>query len=92
VAACLRGDRQAWESLVRSHATLVYAVIRRCGFDGDEAADLFHEVWLVAWDQLDALPGGNSVAGWLATLAARGAFQHRRQQACSTGTGAEVGT
>ena len=41
VAACLRGDQDAWEELVRSHAGLVYTVIRRCGLAEDEAADLF---------------------------------------------------
>ena len=71
VRACLRGDQDAWETLVRSHAGLVYAVIRRCGFDGDEAADLFQEVWLDARRQLGTVHDERRLAGWLAALAAR---------------------
>ena len=71
VRACLRGDQDAWETLVRSHAGLVYAVIRRCGFDGDEAADLFQEVWLDARSQLGTVDDERRLAGWLAAQAAR---------------------
>ena len=92
VAGCLNGDQRAWESLVRRHASLVYAVLRRCGFDGDEAADLFHEVWLAAWDRLGTVPESGSVAGWLAALAARRALRRRQQRACSTESAAELGT
>ena len=71
VAACLRGDQDAWETLVRTYANLVYAVIRRCGIGGDEAADLFQEVWVAAWDGLASLRDERVLAGWLATIAAR---------------------
>lgn len=71
VAACLRGDQDAWEALVRTYANLVYAVIRRCGIGGDEAADLFQEVWVAAWDGLASLRDERVLAGWLATIAAR---------------------
>ena len=80
VRACLRGDQDAWETLVRTHADLVYAIIRRCGFDGDEATDLFYAVWLAARDQLGTVRDERRLAGWLATLAAREArwaLRHR---------------
>ena len=79
VRACLRGDQDAWETLVRSHAGLVYAVIRRCGFDGDEAADLFQEVWLDARSQLGTMHDERRLAGRLAALAARGAMRVLRR-------------
>jgi RNA polymerase sigma factor (sigma-70 family) len=80
VAACLRGDQDAWEALVRLHANLVYAVIRRCGITGDEAADLFQEVWVAAWDGLASLRDERVVAGWLATIAARQARRALRRR------------
>ena len=81
VAACLRGDQNAWETLVRTHAGLVYAVIRRCGFDSDEAADIFQEVWVAAWDGLDGIRDEKALAGWLATIAARRAKRVLLQRA-----------
>lgn len=80
VAACLRGDQDAWETLVRLHANLVYAVIRRCGIGGDEAADLFQEVWVAAWDGLASLRDERVLAGWLATIAARQARRALRRR------------
>lgn len=71
VAACLRNDQSAWESLVRGHAGLVYAVVRRCGFDGEEAADLFQEIWVTVWDGLPSLRDEAGLSSWIATIAAR---------------------
>jgi RNA polymerase sigma factor (sigma-70 family) len=79
VAACLRGDQDAWEELVRSHAGLVYTVIRRCGPGEDEAADLFQAVWVAAWDGLASVQDERALAGWLATIAARTAARSRRR-------------
>jgi len=76
----LRGDQDAWEALVRLHANLVYAVIRRCGIGGDEAADLFQEVWVAAWDGLASLRDERVLAGWLATIAARQARRALRRR------------
>lgn len=76
----MRGDQDAWEALVRLHANLVYAVIRRCGISGDEAADLFQEVWVAAWDGLASLRDERVLAGWLATIAARQARRALRRR------------
>lgn len=84
VAACIRGDRDAWESLVRTYANLVYAVIRRSGITGDEAADLFQDVWSAAWDGLGGLRDERLLAGWLATIAARQARRALRRRIQST--------
>ena len=76
----MRGDQDAWESLVRTHAGLVYTVIRRCGISDDEAADLFQEVWVAAWDGLAGLRDERGLASWLATVAARTATRALRRR------------
>jgi RNA polymerase sigma factor (sigma-70 family) len=76
----LRGDQDAWEVLVRQHANLVYAVIRRCGITDSEAADLFQEVWVAAWYGLGSLRDERVLAGWLATIAARQARRALRRR------------
>ena len=81
VRAYLRGDPDAWETLVRTHAGLIYAVIRHCGFDGDEAADLFHTVWLAAREHLCTVRDERALASWLAAMAAREAKWALRQRA-----------
>ena len=81
VRAYLRGDPAAWETLVRTHAGLIYAVIRHCGFDGDEAADLFHIVWLTVREHLSTVRDERALPRWLAATAAREARWARRQRA-----------
>ncbi len=71
VAACRHGDERAWEQLVRGHAGLVYMVIRRSGLAGHDADDLFHDVWIAAWEQLDTLSDERRFDTWLVTLAVR---------------------
>jgi RNA polymerase sigma factor (sigma-70 family) len=46
-------------------------VLRRCGLGEDEAADLFQEVWVAAWDGLASVREERALAGWLATIAVR---------------------
>ncbi len=91
ITACLSGDQAAWEPLVRSHAGLVYTMIRRCGFDGAEAADLFHQTWLAACEQLGTVRDEPSVAGWLTILAARQARRALQRRTHPTGAGSERG-
>ncbi len=67
----MRGDRDAWQTLVRTHAGLVYTVLRRCGLYEDEAADAFQEVWVAAWEGLAGVQDERALKGWLATIAAR---------------------
>lgn len=71
LTACLRGEDAAWEQLVRGHAGLVYGVIRRCGLEGQEADDLFHKVWLTAWERLATLPDEGQLKAGLVTLAVK---------------------
>jgi RNA polymerase sigma factor (sigma-70 family) len=78
--ACMRGDRDAWETLVRTYSGLVYSIIRRYGFDDDEAADIFQEVWVAAWDGLSSLRDERGLASWLATVASRTALRALRRR------------
>ena len=73
----VRRDPQAWERLVRDHAGLVWTVLRRCGVEEDAAAELFHRVWLQAWEELEAPGGGDALEVWLVTLAVRQVEQFR---------------
>ena len=54
-------------------------MIRRYGIREDEAADLFQEVWVAAWDGLGGLRDERGLASWLATVAARTAARAIRR-------------
>ena len=73
----VRRGPQAWERLVRDHAGLVWTVLRRCGVEEDAAAELFHRVWLQAWEELEAPRAADALEVWLVTLAVRQVEQFR---------------
>lgn len=84
VAACLRGEADAWESLVRRYASLVYTVTRRYGLDDDDAADVFQNTWSTLWERLPELRNRERLGAWLVTVAGRLSYQvverHQRQE------------
>src|SRR5207253_7902824 len=55
IRACLAGDRQAWETLIRRYQRLLYAIPIRCGLSEDDAADVFQTVCVRLLENLEKL-------------------------------------
>lgn len=85
IEACLRGEAEAWEQLVRRYSGLVYTVARRYGLDEEDAADVFQNTWSALWERLGEVRDRSRLAPWLITVAGRLAYQaierRQRQQA-----------
>jgi len=69
VAACLRGDEDAWTELWKRYGPVVKAVARRVGCDAEEAKDVLQLVGVVALQGLDRLRDPEKLGGWLAGTA-----------------------
>lgn len=82
VEACLRGEAEAWERLVRRYAGLVYSVPRRYGLSEEDAADVFQGTWSALWERLTEVRNRGRLGPWLITVAGRLAYQQveRRQR------------
>ena len=80
VEACLRGEAEAWELLVRRHAGLVYSVARRFGLDDDDSADVFQGTWSALWERLDEVRDRTRLTAWLLTVAGRLSWHQLRQR------------
>src|SRR5919198_6389432 len=82
VEACLRGEADAWEQLVRRYAGLVYSVARRYGLGEEDAADVFQGTWSALWERLTEVRNRARLGPWLITVAGRLAYQQleRRQR------------
>ena len=82
VAACLRGEAEAWDQLVRRYGGLVYTVARRYGLDDEDAADVFQNTWSALWERLGEVRNRSRLAPWLITVAGRLSYQaiERRQR------------
>lgn len=80
VAACLRGDEEAWVAVWQRYGPLVKAVSRRVGCDDEEARDVVQRVALVALENLATLANPDKLAGWLAGIARYQSMEMIRQR------------
>jgi RNA polymerase sigma-70 factor, ECF subfamily len=65
LARIRRGDRAAFESLVRKYIDRITGVAARALHDRHEALDVAQEVFTLAWTALQAWKPGGQVFSWL---------------------------
>lgn len=82
------GDRKAMDALVGRHRKRVEGVIRRFGFDEDEAQDLAQETFIKASAAIRKFNGDAAFTSWLHKIAIRVAIDSRRKRLKSAGPSA----
>jgi RNA polymerase sigma-70 factor (ECF subfamily) len=70
-ARCRRGDPQAWPDLVRRFAPYVHAIARAHGLQEHDAEDVFQEVFVRTWQNLDRLRTDEAIRPWIGQLTRR---------------------
>jgi RNA polymerase sigma factor (sigma-70 family) len=71
VAACLRGDTQAWSALIERYQGLILSIALRRGLSRSDAEDVFQNVCVKLYMHLADLRDVRKLAGWLAAVTAR---------------------
>src|SRR5262245_58820331 len=71
-----RGDRKAFEEIVRATARLVWAYVHGLVKDPSWTEDLVQETYLRAWESIKTLQDPDAFRGWLFTIARRLAWRH----------------
>jgi RNA polymerase sigma factor (sigma-70 family) len=71
LAACRRGDADAWQALVQRYERLIYAIPRRAGLDEDLASEVFQEVFTTLFEKLERIEQPDRLHAWLVTTARR---------------------
>jgi RNA polymerase sigma-70 factor (ECF subfamily) len=71
-----RGDRGAFEDIVRATARLVWAYVHGLVKDPSWTEDLVQETFLRAWESIRTLEDPDAFRGWLFTIARRLAWRH----------------
>jgi RNA polymerase sigma-70 factor (ECF subfamily) len=69
VAACQRGEREAFDTLVERHQRSVYRLCYRFVNNHEDADDLVQEVFIKAFRGIKRFRGDSSVATWLYRIA-----------------------
>lgn len=80
VARCRAGDQDAWQELVRRHATMVHAILRG-GFrlEAHAAEDVFQEVFTRVYLRLDSVRDDSAVRGWIGQITRNAALDWLRR-------------
>jgi len=81
VEACLRGDREAYNDLVSSHAGRVYAVCLAIVGVAADAEDLAEEALVTGFTKLSSLRDRDRFGAWIATIAGNLSRNFIRQRA-----------
>ena len=68
-ARALKGDRSAFNHIVRRHQEPLYRFIRRYVGDADEAYDLLQDTFVSAWQALGRYDPARPAATWLRRIA-----------------------
>ena len=71
-----RGDRGAFEEIVRATARLVWAYVHGLVKDPSWTEDLVQETYLRAWESIKTLQDPDAFRGWLFTISRRLAWRH----------------
>jgi RNA polymerase sigma-70 factor (ECF subfamily) len=82
IARAQRGDRAAFEDLVRIYAERLHAVVLRLCTSGHDAEEVTQEAFLRAWRAIDRFDGRSQFFTWLYRIGINEAKRHgkRRQR------------
>ena len=85
VGLARKGDRDAFQELVRRRQTWIRGLLRRCCNDVTLADDLAQQAFLQAWKSVHRLQHVDRFAAWLKRLAINTWLQHVRRNDPMTG-------
>ena len=71
IAACLKGDAAAWQTLVIRYQRLIYSIPLKARLSQDDAADIFQSVCLKLYEKLSTLREHDKITSWLITTTTR---------------------
>jgi RNA polymerase sigma factor (sigma-70 family) len=80
VAACRRGDREAWSVLLSRYERLIWSVPHRYRLPDHERADVFQTTCVRLLEHLPKLRKRDSIASWLLTTTARVCWERTRRK------------
>ncbi len=85
MSAAVRGDRVAFDQLVRRHTPRMYRVALRVLGAPSDAEDAVQDAWIAAWRALPGYRGDAAPATWLYRVVTNTALGHLRRQRPTVG-------
>jgi RNA polymerase sigma-70 factor, ECF subfamily len=85
MSAAVRGDRAAFDQLVRRHTPRMYRVALRVLGTPTDAEDVVQDAWIAAWRALPGYRGDAAAATWLYRVVTNTALGHLRRRRPTVG-------
>jgi RNA polymerase sigma factor (sigma-70 family) len=80
IEACLKGDAQAWETLLTRYQRLIYSIPLRYGLAEHDANDVFQNVSLHLWENLEHIRDRARLGVWLVVTTRRECWRMFRKR------------
>jgi len=80
VARCLKGDKDAYESLVRKYQQRIFNIIYRITGSDDEVEDIAQEVFLKIFKSLETFREASSFFTWIYRMTVNACFNRIRKR------------
>lgn len=80
VARAREGEAAAFEDLIRPHAGRIYQTVLRITRNPADAADVYQEAMLAAYEKMGEFRGEAAFKSWLFRIAVNCALMHRRAE------------
>lgn len=80
ISACLAGQSEAWEALLKRYHVLIYSIPVRYGFAAEEADDIYQSACVRLLEKLPDLRDTEKFRSWLLTSVARLCWRRARQK------------
>lgn len=80
IDACLKGSSQAWETLLVRYQRLIYSIPVRYGMPEHDANDIFQNVSMLLWENLEHVRDRARLGAWLVITTRRECWRAFRQR------------
>jgi RNA polymerase sigma factor (sigma-70 family) len=80
VSECLKGNDEAWATLIDKYKRLIYSIPIKYGFSPEEATDIFQAVCLELLSELSKLRKPEALPKWIIQITAHKCFHGKREK------------
>ena len=87
LAACLRGEQDAWDELIGRYAALIWSIPLKFGLGEADAADVFQAVCITLLERLGSIRAPQGLTAWIMTTTRReclGLIRKQRRRSSET--------
>lgn len=80
LAACLRGEQDAWDRLIERYDGLIYSIALNLKLSEADASDIFQSVCVTLLQKLNTVRDPRRLAAWIATTTTRECYAVLRER------------